>query len=162
MSAAPEATYCAQHPQRETSLRCNRCERLMCPACAVQTPVGYRCRECVRAQEDRFFSGTQLDYVLVFAGSALGAGVAQFLISLVGGFLLLALLLAAPAGGAIAGLALRLSGKRRGRWSGATAAAGVLAGSLLFVLGTGRAGLSALLFAGIMAATAYGRYRVRI
>ncbi len=162
MSAVPETTYCAQHPQRETNLRCNRCDRLMCPACAVPTPVGYRCRECVRAHEDRFFSGTRLDYLVVFVVTALGAALAALLIGLVGGFLLLVILLAVPAGGAIATLALRLSGRRRGRWSGAVAAAGVLAGSLAFALFLGRPGISTLLFAGIMAATVYGRYRVRI
>ncbi len=162
MSAVPETTYCEQHPQRETSLRCNRCDRLMCPACAVPTPVGYRCRECVRAHEDRFFSGTALDYVVIFVVSALGAALAQLLIGLVGGFLLLVILLAVPAGGAIATLALRLSGRRRGRWSGGVALAGVLAGSLGFALFLGGAGLGTLIFAGIMAATVYGRYRVRI
>jgi len=153
------ATFCAVHPQRETTLRCNRCDRLMCPACAVQTPVGYRCRECVRAHEDRFFSGTRLDAVLVFGGSAAGAALAQFLVGLVGGFWLLVILLAVPAGTAIGGLTLRLSGGRRARWSGAVAAAGVLTGSLLFALGLGRINLGALLLAGIMAATVYGRYR---
>ncbi len=160
MSAVPETTYCAQHPQRETNLRCNRCDRLMCPACAVPTPVGYRCRECVRAHEDRFFSGTQLDYVLVFAICAIGAALARLL----SGFLplLFLILLAIPVGGAIATLALQLSGRRRGRWSGAVAAAGVLAGSLLFALVLGGLGIRTLLLAGILAATVYGRYRVRI
>ncbi len=39
---------CANHPERETGLRCNRCGKPICSQCAVQTPVGYRCRECVR------------------------------------------------------------------------------------------------------------------
>ena len=39
-----ETTYCAVHPDRETSLQCNRCGRYMCVECAVHTPVGYRCR----------------------------------------------------------------------------------------------------------------------
>ena len=46
-------TYCEVHPDRETSLRCNKCGRLMCTECAVLTPVGYRCRECVRGQQER-------------------------------------------------------------------------------------------------------------
>ncbi len=157
-----EATFCAQHPERETSLRCNRCDRYMCPACAVQTPVGYRCRECVREQEDRFFSGTNADYVLVFAVSAVGAALAQLLIGLIGGFLILAILLAVPAGGVIATLALQLSGRRRGRWSGHVAAAGVVAGSLLFALFLGGLGIRTLLLAGIMTVSVFGRYRMRI
>ena len=69
-----ELTYCEVHPDRETALRCNQCNRLMCAECAVTTPVGYRCRECVRAHDDKFFSGTQLDYGIVFGvGAVLAA-----------------------------------------------------------------------------------------
>lgn len=160
MSAMPEATFCAQHPERETGLRCNRCERYMCPACAVQTPVGYRCRECVRAHEDRFFSGTSADYILGFAISAIGAALAQLLAGLLP--LLFLILLAVPLGGVIATLALQLSGRRRGRWSGSVAAAGVVAGSLLFALFLGGLSLRSLLLTVILAVTVYGRYRVRI
>ncbi len=155
MSAAGEATFCAQHPERETSLRCNRCDRYMCPACAVQTPVGYRCRECVRAQEERFFSGSNVDYVVVFLVCAAGGA----LVRLVSGFLplLFLIILAVPAGGAIGTLALQLSGRRRGRWSGRVAAAGAVAGSLVFGIS-----VYALIIAGVLAATVYGRYRMRI
>ena len=155
-----EATFCARHPDRETGLRCNRCDRYMCPACAVQTPVGYRCRECVREQEDRFFSGTSGDYVLVFATSAVGAGLAQLLAGLLP--VLFLILLAIPLGGVIATLALQLSGRRRGRWSGSVAVAGVIVGSLLFALTLGGLGFRTLLFTAILAVTVFGRYRVRI
>ncbi len=155
-----EATFCARHPDRETSLRCNRCDRYMCPACAVQTPVGYRCRECVRKHEDRFFSGTSGDYVLVFATSAVGAGLAQLLAGLLP--VLFLILLAIPLGGVIATLALQLSGRRRGRWSGSVAVAGVVVGSLLFALTLGGLGFRTLLFTAILAVTVFGRYRVRI
>ena len=37
---------CATHPQTETLLRCSRCERPICLACMVSTPVGFRCRDC--------------------------------------------------------------------------------------------------------------------
>lgn len=45
---AADVTYCAKHPSRETSLRCGKCEQLICPRCSVLTPVGYRCRECAQ------------------------------------------------------------------------------------------------------------------
>ena len=52
MTESPnEKMYCYNHPQRETVLRCNRCERPMCTSCAVLTPTGYRCKECVRGQQ---------------------------------------------------------------------------------------------------------------
>ena len=69
--AIEELTYCEVHPDRETGLRCNKCDRLMCAECAVPTPVGLSLPcECVRAHDDKFFSGTQLDYAIVFGVSA--------------------------------------------------------------------------------------------
>lgn len=38
-------TYCVEHGDTPTSLRCTRCERPVCPRCMVQAPVGIRCRE---------------------------------------------------------------------------------------------------------------------
>jgi hypothetical protein len=38
-------TYCAEHGDTPTNLRCSRCEKLVCPRCMVQAPVGIRCRE---------------------------------------------------------------------------------------------------------------------
>jgi len=39
-------TYCAEHPDTETRLRCSRCGKPICPRCAVRTPVGMRCPDC--------------------------------------------------------------------------------------------------------------------
>lgn len=39
------STYCAEHSDRATNLRCSRCDKLVCPECMVQAPVGIRCRE---------------------------------------------------------------------------------------------------------------------
>src|SRR3954469_25725992 len=89
-------TFCAVHTTVETSLRCNKCGRYMCVKCAVRTPVGYRCRECVHQQQDTFYSAAQRDYVI--------AAVVSFLISLPVSYLLvrlglfLIIFLALPAG----------------------------------------------------------------
>ncbi|MGC9334733.1 MAG: B-box zinc finger protein, partial [Anaerolineae bacterium] len=56
--------YCANHPNVETLLRCNRCGKPICTRCAVSTPVGYRCRECVGQQQSSFYPGGTLDYVM--------------------------------------------------------------------------------------------------
>ena len=161
-----EITYCEVHPDRETGLRCNKCGRLMCAECAVPTPVGYRCRECVRAHDDKFFSGTQLDYAVVFGVGAVLAALGFYAVSLIGGFLLFVIFLAIPIGGAIGEVALRLTGRRRGRYSGQVAAVGVVAGvvALLLLLTGGRLvfSLNILLYTGIVAATVYGRFRVSI
>ena len=55
--------YCTWHPERETYLRCNRCEQPMCTDCAVKTPTGYRCKECVRGQQKIFETAISQDYI---------------------------------------------------------------------------------------------------
>jgi len=62
----PDTLYCANHPNVETSLRCNRCEKPICIKCAVLTPTGYRCKECVRGQQKTFDTAEWYDYPLAF------------------------------------------------------------------------------------------------
>lgn len=51
---------CYRHPDRETGVRCQRCERPICPACMVPAPVGVQCVECVRRMQPRAAPGQSL------------------------------------------------------------------------------------------------------
>lgn len=125
-----ELTYCEVHPDRETALRCNKCGRLMCADCAVSTPVGYRCKQCVRQHEDKFFNAGSNDYALLFGVCAVLSGVGGFLASAIG-FILLWVIGSIPAGGFISEAALRATKRRRGRYSGEIGAAGVVIGGFI-------------------------------
>ena len=158
-----EINYCALHPERDTELRCNRCERYMCVDCAQRTPVGYTCRQCVRGHEDKFFEGTLVDYGLVAAACAVGGALLPFVMMLFGGFLILGFIVAPAIGGAAAQVALQLTGRRRGRYSGYVAAGGLLGGGIASaLLLVGGLGLFTLLFLALATSAAYARFKVTI
>ena len=110
MTQSSSALFCANHPGVETTLRCNRCEKPICPKCAVRTPTGYRCKECVRGQLKKFDTAEWYDYLLGFAVAGLLSLLGSFLISLVGsiGFIgWFLVVMGAPTAGAIIAEAVR-------------------------------------------------------
>lgn len=158
--------FCTVHPDRETSLRCNKCERYMCVQCAVQTSVGYRCKDCVRGIQDKYFSASSADYVIVFTVCLVLGGIGAYVASRIG-FWLIIIFLGAPVGGAIAEIALRFTGRRRGRYSAQAGLAGLVLGALvpalIFWLQSGifPLDITLLLFAGIAGAALYARFKMR-
>jgi hypothetical protein len=64
---------CAWHPGTETNVSCPSCGRYMCPKDMVDTPVGYKCRECGRARVTR--GGVKPAQLLRAAGLGLAAAV---------------------------------------------------------------------------------------
>ena len=109
-----QVTSCSYHPNVETRLRCSKCGNPICPKCAVQTPVGFRCPDCVRVQQAVFYTATPLDYVIAAVVGLVASTVAGFIMGRLGIFL--ALILGGVAGGAIAEIVRWATGRRRGRW----------------------------------------------
>ncbi len=137
-----EATiYCANHPTTATQLRCNRCGKAICSKCAVRTPVGYRCRECVREQQQVFETASTIDYVVAFVISA-GAGLAVTgFVTYFGIFglffgLFIAFFAGPAIGVAVAEIVRRAVRRHRGRILPPVAAAGMVVGALPFVVGS--------------------------
>ena len=133
-----ETLFCYVHPTRETSLRCNNCERPICASCAVRTPTGYRCKECVRDRQKTFDTAEWYDYALGFIIAAVLSGIAAGLVTLVGRIGFFGLLIisagASTAGVAIAEGVRAVTRKRRSRPLFITVAAGVVAGALPVIL----------------------------
>lgn len=109
MTDDPQKMYCYVHPDRETLLRCNRCERPICQSCAVLTPTGYRCKECVRGQQKIFETARWWDYPLAF----ITAGVLSYVGSLAAGLFGFFTIFIAPVVGMIIAEAVRFVVRRR-------------------------------------------------
>ena len=43
---------CYRHPERETYIRCQRCDRPICPDCMRDAAVGFHCPACGPTPED--------------------------------------------------------------------------------------------------------------
>ncbi len=132
----PETVYCTVHPTVETTLHCNKCGRPMCVRCAVRTPVGYRCKECVRGQQAVFYNANRFDPLIQLAVSFPLSAITAALAGMFGGFYLwfIAIPASSFAGFFIADLAHRAVGKRRGRYSWLIVAAGMVAGAVTVAL----------------------------
>lgn len=85
MNDTPAPITCTYHPNVETSLRCNLCNKPICAKCAIRTPTGYRCRECVRSQQRVFVTAQWVDYMLGFVVGGILSFLASLLVVLVSG-----------------------------------------------------------------------------
>ena len=163
-AAVPEEDYelaCYRHPDRYTALRCYSCGRPICSRCAVKTPVGYRCPDCIREAEAVFFTARPLDYLLAALVSLPLSVLAGYLVTLFGRgffFIIIIFFIGGAIGGLIAGVASRVAGRRRGRYLPHVVAASVILGAfvpalpaLLAILFGNVAALASLLIPGIYA-----------
>ena len=109
MSDIPPVLYCATHPNVETSLRCNNCEKPICPKCAILTPTGYRCKDCMRSQQKVFDTAEWIDYPLAIAIAAVLSFLGSLVVSYIGFFTIFV----APIAGMIIAEAVRFAVRRR-------------------------------------------------
>jgi hypothetical protein len=136
-------------------LRCNRCDRPICTSCAVLTPTGYRCKECVRGAQKVFETAQWVDYPLAM----IVASVLSFLGSIAAQTLGFFTILIAPIAGVIIAEAVRWAvRRRRSRLLFRLAAAATILGALplllldlfgVLVSGAGGFGLIGLLWPAI-------------
>jgi hypothetical protein len=127
-----EPMYCVNHPNVETYLRCNKCGRPICPKCAVQTPVGYRCRDCIRTHQRVFYADFRPIYYLSAAAVALPlALVAAWLVPSLGWY---AIVLGPLAGGGIAEAARWAVRRRRGKYTWLVVCGCIVVGAMFRLL----------------------------
>jgi hypothetical protein len=127
-----ETLYCYIHPNRPTTLRCNRCERPICAEDAVLTPTGYRCKNCVREQQKKFDTAEWYDYVIAFVVAAIGSGITSVLVLFLSTIFygIIIIFLAPGAGVVIGNIVLRFIKNRRSRTLFLTSAIGIVVGAL--------------------------------
>ena len=131
-------TYCANHPDVETSLRCNKCGKPICAKCAVRTPTGYRCKECVRGQLKVFNTAEWYDYLLGFGTAGILGFLASLLAGLVSGLSFIGwilIVIGAPTAGMVIAEGVRLATrKHRSRPLFITVAVAVVLGALPVIM----------------------------
>lgn len=123
--------HCYRHPDRETMLRCNRCDQPICTQCAVRTPTGYRCNECIRSQQ-KVFDTAQTKDVILAGILAVGLSFAGSWIASYVGFLTIFI---APVAGIVTAEAIRwVSRRRRSKLLFRVAAGGAVVGALPVII----------------------------
>lgn len=158
--------YCKNHANTETLLRCNKCNEPICMKCAVQTAVGYRCKECIRDVQDKYFNAESLDYPIAFFTSmlvtAVASPIAAMFLGSLGLFLVIIIMIfiGSGAGSLLAQIVRRAVGNRRGRYLRQFMLGGVVVGLLLgavlgLFFGIWVLNLPTLIFAIFTAITAY-------
>jgi hypothetical protein len=127
-AAEPQTMRCYRHPDRETLIRCGRCDQPICTKCAMQGPVGFRCKQCGKPQRDALASlrPTQLAAAI---GLAVGGGAIIAYIGVALGWFMI--LVAFFGGGFVVEAIDRVVGIKRGPRMVAIVFGGILLGSVL-------------------------------
>ena len=88
VAPVPVAPVCPAHPDRQTWIRCARCDRPICTECMIPASVGFQCPQCVHAQAQTMrqpvsSAGGSLITRPTVTFTLIGINVAVFLIQLV-------------------------------------------------------------------------------
>ena len=126
--ADDDTKFCYRHPDRETRVSCGRCEKPICTQCAMQGPVGFRCRDCGKPVRDPMSSFTPIQLIGGLAAS-FGGGLLAAYIS--GRFGFFALFVAFFAGGLIVEGITRITGYKMGATMDLIVYGGIVAGAVV-------------------------------
>lgn len=121
----------------DTTLRCSKCDRPICPKCMVQTPVGARCPECARLYKLPTYSVSAIHYLVAAAVSVVVALTLGFVWSLAARrvpYFDLNLFLGPVIGYVIGEATSRAVNRKRSLGLAAIGAAGVVAGYAVNIL----------------------------
>jgi hypothetical protein len=124
----PQPLHCYRHPERETFVRCGRCDQPICMGCAMQGPVGLRCKTCGKPARDALASMRPSQILLGFLVSGGVAGAVGYFGAQFGWFMIV---VGFFAGTLIAEALDRTVGIKRGPRILAIAVIGILVGGLL-------------------------------
>jgi hypothetical protein len=127
-SASDGPFFCYRHPDRETWVRCGRCDRPICTKCAMQGPVGLRCIDCGKPAFDPLTSLTPGQAIGAFAIALIGGLIVSMLAPRIGFF---GLILAFFGGGLTADMTIRMIGFKAGPAIAALLLGGIAAGALV-------------------------------
>ena len=120
--------FCYRHRDRETWVRCGRCDRPICVKCSIQGPVGFRCRECGLMKNDPLTTFRPAQLALAIGVSVLAGAIASLIASQIGFF---SVVISYFAGGLIVEAVRRVVGYKHGPVMRAIVFGGIVAGSLL-------------------------------
>lgn len=120
--------FCYRHPNRETSLRCYNCGKPICISCAVKTPVGYSCPDCINNLQKNYYTITPIDYFIAIIVTVPLSVIAAYLVGFLGFFVIFV----APVAGTLIGrMVFRAVRRRRGRWLAHVVGGSVVLGAVL-------------------------------
>jgi len=119
-AADPSKPVCYRHQDRETYVRCTRCERPICPDCMISAAVGFQCPECLRAGSKTVrrgrttFGGRAVSDTALVSKALIGVNLLVFLLALAGGDALVRRLVLVGVGPSFSGEGL--GGVAYGEW----------------------------------------------